>query len=255
MPLVGRPETMLSLARLDLRFELPWYVEHLRAKGIALTGPHYQEYVSGQGGEKPTSKELFALLGAQHYEDIDIDPSGGCTITHDLNNPVPTEFHERYDFVFEHGTLEHVFDIKTALSNVAHMTKVGGYVCHISPLNFINHGFYNFSLNIFNDFYGLNGFSDFHYWVLRYKRDYLSDQHVVVAETPYCSNWIYLDESLIADSRDQLCLAVIVRKNVAIEKIATPIQGIYDPKRHLPWQPIVASMDTTNLVNAKINLA
>lgn len=52
MPLVGRP--MLFLARLNLRFELPWYVAHLRSKGITIAEPHFKEDAIHQDGSRPT---------------------------------------------------------------------------------------------------------------------------------------------------------------------------------------------------------
>ena len=84
-----------------------------------------------------TSKEFFHLLKFRSYTDIDFDASTRCDIVHDLNIELSAEHFDRYDFVFENGTLEHIFDVKTAVGNIARCVRTGGHVCHISPLTAI----------------------------------------------------------------------------------------------------------------------
>ncbi|MFH1139483.1 MAG: hypothetical protein V1816_25655 [Pseudomonadota bacterium] len=55
--------------------------------------------------------------------------------------------------------MEHVFDIRMVFENILAMLKTGGLVFHLSPLNLINHGFYNFSPTLFHYVYRANGFS------------------------------------------------------------------------------------------------
>ena len=69
--------------------------------------------------------------------------------------------------VFDIGTLEHIFDVPTALKNITKMLKPGGRVILILPAsNAIDHGFYSFSPTLLYDFFSSNGFEDFSCYLL-----------------------------------------------------------------------------------------
>ena len=55
--------------------------------------------------------------GATSVEALDASPYEGAARLHDLNEPVPAAWHEQFDLVFDGGTLEHVFNLPTALKN------------------------------------------------------------------------------------------------------------------------------------------
>jgi|GEM_PF-878058 len=106
----------------------------------------------------PTLESFFALFGNVNVDVLDYAKYEGSEIIQDLNDPVPDELAEKYDFVIDGGATEHVFDIARALMNCARMTKVGGFVYHNVPMNMLNHGFYNMSPTLLCDFYEDNGF-------------------------------------------------------------------------------------------------
>ena len=92
---------------------------------------------------------------------MDISDYEDADYTHDLNNPVPEELHEAFDLVIDGGTMEHLFDIKQCLENITRMVKIGGRIIHISPTNnFSGHGLYQFSPDLFYDFYSINKFEN-----------------------------------------------------------------------------------------------
>ena len=50
---------------------------------------------------------------------------------HDLNSvPAPKPLRDRFDVIFNYGTIEHVFHVPNALQNIHDMLKVGGRVIH-----------------------------------------------------------------------------------------------------------------------------
>ena len=105
------------------------------------------------------ARTFFRMLGIDDYRDLDVTPDEGAQLIHDLNQPVPQEWRGQHGLVFDGGTLEHVFDVKTALTNMVLLTRVGGEVLHLSPCaNWINHGFHQPSPCLYYDFYGVNGF-------------------------------------------------------------------------------------------------
>lgn len=104
---------------------------------------------------------FFSLLGLNEVQALDVDSFEGAEIVHDLNCPVPVELENRFGLIVDGGTLEHVFDVRQALSNVAAMLRLGGRVIHLSPgNNYLGHGFYQFSPTLFYDYYDANGFVD-----------------------------------------------------------------------------------------------
>lgn len=76
----------------------------------------------------------------------------------DLNDPLPEDLVEQFDFLLDPGTIEHCCNIGQALKNIAMALKQDGYVCHYVPLSMFNHGFYNINPTLFVDFYGQNDF-------------------------------------------------------------------------------------------------
>lgn len=93
---------------------------------------------------------LKAALGIDQLDSIDFSDYEGASILHDLNLPVPETLHNRFDAIIEAGTLEHLFDVPTALRNIIQMLRVGGSLFLFPPSNnMCGHGFYQFSPDFF----------------------------------------------------------------------------------------------------------
>jgi hypothetical protein len=107
------------------------------------------------------ANELLLAMGATSVDSMDASGYEQASLTHDLNRVVPTEWDERFDLVFDGGTLEHVFDFPTAIKNCMRMVKPGGrFVSVTIPNNWCGHGFYQFSPELFyRVFCADNGFS------------------------------------------------------------------------------------------------
>jgi NADH-quinone oxidoreductase subunit H len=80
---------------------------------------------------------------------IDISDYEGATHVWDLNQPVPQDWHGRYSFIFDGGTLEHVFNLPQAFANVLNMLRPGGRFVGANPFNgYPSHGMYQFSAEL-----------------------------------------------------------------------------------------------------------
>lgn len=91
------------------------------------------------------SERLFRQLGFGEMESLDRSDYEGATHVWDLNRPVPEDWHRRYAFIFDGGTLEHVFNMPQAMRNVWDMLEVGGRFVSATPFNgYPGHGFYQF---------------------------------------------------------------------------------------------------------------
>jgi hypothetical protein len=107
------------------------------------------------------AEPFFRLLGAQEIVSFDASTYEGATVVHDFNQPINSQFAERFDVMFDGGSLEHVFNVPVALANCMSMVKVNGYYVACHPCNnFFGHGFYQFSPELyFRVFSPENGFA------------------------------------------------------------------------------------------------
>jgi len=102
------------------------------------------------------SKSFFLALGLE-LEVIDITSVRGGEILLDLNEACDTSLHGRYAVIIDGGTIEHCFNIAQAAKNILNMTRKGGHILSVNPLNMFNHGFYNINPTWYHDFYHQNG--------------------------------------------------------------------------------------------------
>lgn len=93
---------------------------------------------------------FLRLLGAQTVHTIDASDYEGAELVHDLNIPIPPTWHQQYSVVLDGGSLEHVFNFPVGIKNCMELLEKGGVFLGISPANnFLGHGFYQFSPELF----------------------------------------------------------------------------------------------------------
>jgi hypothetical protein len=106
------------------------------------------------------AEPFLRYLGAEEIVSLDASDFEGADITHDMNHPIGQGLKERFDVVFDGGTLEHIFNFPTAATNCMEMVQLGGHFIGCSPANnMCGHGFYQFSPELyFRLFSAANGF-------------------------------------------------------------------------------------------------
>ena len=101
-----------------------------------------RQEVEGESYAEP----FFRRLGAASVDSLDASDFEGATIIADLNRPLPQSLRRRFSAVFDGGTLEHVFDIATAMRSCLDLVEEGGHYIGSSPANnWPGHAFYQFS--------------------------------------------------------------------------------------------------------------
>ena len=143
----------LSLGRLKLystKDQIRFEADYFKVK-IALNALNFTDKYADP---------LFQLLGAEQTDSLDYSDYQKATIIHDLNNEFPENLKGQYSVVIDSGTLEHVFNFPVAIENCMAALKVGGHFIGVTPANnFMGHGFYQFSPELFyNVFSPANGF-------------------------------------------------------------------------------------------------
>lgn len=107
-----------------------------------------------------TQELFFKTLGYNRVDTLDVSDYEGANILFDLNqNQTPNEHINKYDLIFDGGTLEHVFNIGNALKHLTKMVTKKGIIFHSNPCNgYVDHGFFQISPNLYFDYYLTNEF-------------------------------------------------------------------------------------------------
>lgn len=124
------------------------YEESLRRNGIE--GRRF-DYLQ----EDEYCETLMEKLGFGTMEAMDFSGFEGATILHDLNKPPASELQNQFDFIFDGGTIEHVFNVPQALETVYTMLKPGGRFVSANGMNgWPGHGMYQFNPELVWTFWG-----------------------------------------------------------------------------------------------------
>lgn len=149
----GRPELFLTKQYLQ---------QLVHGLSLSWTSDEIDRIVESKYGERFLERAGFRTircLDASQYE--------GADIVHDLNKPIPATLEGVTNFLYVNGTIEHVFDIGTALHNVTRLLRVGGTVLLTGPANGqCGHGFYQFSPELFYRFFEVNGYENARVYVI-----------------------------------------------------------------------------------------
>lgn len=165
------------------------------------------------------AKTFFRQIGIKEkdYYDVDKFDFDKPKIIHDLEKPFNKKYNNFFNLIVDSGTLEHIFDVKSVMANTVKITKIGGYVLHLTPTNnFLNHGFYQISPTLFYDFYTANGFKVIESYITESKGTY-TRFHKYDQKT---NNVFY-------NPLSRLGTVFLVKKIKNVDKIKSPTQFAY----------------------------
>ena len=96
------------------------------------------------------AETFLKMLGAEVTDSLDASAYEEASMIHDLNLPLPKEMRSKYSVVIDGGSLEHVFNFPIAIQNCMNLIETDGYYIGITPANnFLGHGFYQFSPELY----------------------------------------------------------------------------------------------------------
>lgn len=171
----------------------------------------------GKGKQYISDIAFFKLLGIDDMESMDISEYEHATIIHDLNKPVPKNLEDKYDFIVDGGTFDHLFDLKTVFMNVNKMLKKDGRVFQWNAAsNFTGAAYLSFGPDLFLDYFLLNRFADCKVWLAELK------------DRGQPSKWNFYELEMVSDyyrlrSKHYLLTVVLAEKcpNTTWNKIPT----------------------------------
>jgi len=135
-----------------LKEHIPFYREIFKIPGI-ISEPiltfGFQDII---GENIPTEfrfkdlKRLITSKGIKNILTLDLFDVR-ADLRYDLNLPVPEFEHNKYNLVFDIGTLEHIFDTRQTIENCLRMIKKGGfYFVQTTVRGYFRHGLHVLSL-------------------------------------------------------------------------------------------------------------
>lgn len=161
----------------------PWPVDD---RVLATNIPRWQE---GLDAKFISDQAFFSALGGLEVVAMDVSGLENPDYLHDMNLLIPADLMGKFSLVVDGGTLEHIFDIKQALQNIARLLKPGGRVIHLAPTNnYVEHAFYQFSPSLFYEYYWANGFTDLQCLIFESTGQFINEQwscYVWDTQRPY----------------------------------------------------------------------
>ena len=152
---VGRQTTFLDEKSLNLL---------LRKHGLRLPAGFTYEFDSetrGASGQRFISDRCFMRsIGIDKVNFLDVTDYEGADIVHDLGYPIPDSLANRYDFIYNGGCLDNMFNPGVALTNFSKMLRPGGRVVCVESASSWNSPYLMYSPGWFWDYYVTNGFAD-----------------------------------------------------------------------------------------------
>lgn len=168
---------------------------------------------------------LFQVLGATQVDSLDASGYEGANLIHDLNQPLPQQFVRQYSCVVDFGLLEHVFNFPVAMKSTTDLLEEGGYfISTTTANNFMGHGFYQFSPELFFNYLARNGFSNVEIYLIPYR------------EFPYLfrvTDPQMLNGRVELVNNEPVLMGVLARKDQHLPEVVIPFQSDY---YHHLWQ-------------------
>ncbi len=180
-------------------------------------------WVGTPQGKFTNAQAVLTLLGAEKVFVTDISDYENPDYTMDLSHDVNEQYHERFDVILDSGSLEHIFDVPTALSNMIKMLREGGEIILMLPsYNAIDNGFYSFSPTLLFDFFSANGFSNFSC----YLREGSNFNYTKKGKV-YQYNYVGKEYSLTSRRAIEVCFFATKKRSRKFKAMNKPFQSIY----------------------------
>lgn len=122
-----------------------------------------------KSGRYITDRYFMKTLGIENLRFVDVSDYEGADIVADLGYPVDSSLHGQFDFIYNGGCLDNMFNPATAMTNFSKMLKPGGRVVCMESASSFNSPYLIYSPSWFFDYYVTNGFSDCKVYLCSYK--------------------------------------------------------------------------------------
>jgi SAM-dependent methyltransferase len=124
------------------------------------TGPvEYDDDTRGAKGKRYVSDRYFMqALGIKEFHALDVTAYEGADIAWDLGEPIPLEYCGKYDFIYNGGCFDNMFNPGVALMNLSRLLRLGGRMICMESAASYNSPYLMFSPGWFYDYYVSNNY-------------------------------------------------------------------------------------------------
>jgi SAM-dependent methyltransferase len=108
-----------------------------------------------------TDRYFMRSIGVDQFHALDVTDYEGADIVHDLGYPVGDEHRQKFDFIYNGGCFDNMFNPGVAMMSLSKMLKPGGrMICLESASSFAALPYLIFSPGWFHDFFVMNRYAD-----------------------------------------------------------------------------------------------
>jgi hypothetical protein len=175
-----------------------------------------------------------------NYNCLDISDYEGANIICDLNQPVPKNLENKFDFIFSGGCLDNVFNPVSLILNTTKMLKPGGRVMHYETFVGVPGFYLSFSPEWFYSYYAINNFSDCKVYVCHQTEKgetrtfYDTNLFHYSPEFTRRKDYDYFDASMACPG--MMYVMVIAEKGIDSTHDALPTQMQYLDDKTIDWR-------------------
>ena len=167
-----KKDYMLTLGRQGLHISSDTLKQFAQKYNITLNNNAYNTYC----------ENMFKDLGFLQIDSIDYSAYENASIIHDMNTPIKDELKNKYQYIYDGGTIEHIFNTPQVCENIINLLDIGGILLSVTCNNNLSgHGIYQFSPEFF-----LSAFAE--KYGMRVKAIYLAEVNTEIDKWILCNS-------------------------------------------------------------------
>ena len=122
-----------------------------------------------------STNSILKNLGFSSIDTLEYPGMEESDISLDLNKKLPKKYHSKYDFIFDLGFMEHVYNVPEVMKSLNLLLKPKGKIVHFNPCQgSMNHGFYNFQPTFYFSFYKTCNYKNLKIFLIEAKTNSIS---------------------------------------------------------------------------------
>ena len=119
-------------------------------------------------GKQETFGRNLTLSDKAKIHTMDWSPHFGADVVCDLGYPAPPDLHNRFDFIYDGGSLDNMFNPAQGIMNIAAMLRPGGRMLCLACASAMSMPYTMFSPGWFYDFFEVNKFKSWEIYLCSY---------------------------------------------------------------------------------------
>jgi SAM-dependent methyltransferase len=174
-----------------------------------------------------TDRYFMRALGVDHFNALDVTDYEGADIVHDLGYPIGDEHRQAFDFIYNGGCFDNMFNPGVAMMSLSKMLRPGGrMICMESASSWASLPYLIFSPGWFHDFFVVNRYADCKVYIA-----YFTDGNQLW-HGPWEMSYVNVPAHPLGGPPEQppdtrLLVVVLAEKGPASTDDEQPVQSVY----------------------------